>query len=61
MNYPFPMTPKFRLYCLLFHLLFAFRIGTTKSVGIHMLPVCHLRPTTALHADEQSDTHGLYC
>ena len=30
---------------------------TTKSVGIHLLPVCWLRPTTALYADEQSDTH----
>ena len=28
-----------------------------KNVGIHLLLVCHLRPTTALSADEQSDTH----
>ena len=34
---------------------------TTKNVGIHLLPVCHLRPTTALSADEQSDTHAKYC
>ena len=30
---------------------------TTKNVGIHLLPVCYLRPTTALCTDEQSDTH----
>ena len=30
---------------------------TTKNVGIHLLPVCYLRLTTALQVDEQSDTH----
>jgi len=30
---------------------------TTKNVGIHLPPVCYLRPTTALCTDEQSDTH----
>jgi len=30
---------------------------TAKNVGIHLLPVCFLRPTTALSTDEQSDTH----
>lgn len=30
---------------------------TIKNVGIHLLPICFLRPTTALSADEQSDTH----
>ena len=30
---------------------------TTKNVGIHLLPIRCLRPTTALSADEQSDTH----
>ena len=33
---------------------------TTKNVGIHLLPVCYLRLTTALCADEQSDTHVKY-
>ena len=26
-------------------------------MGIHLLLICYLRPTTALSADEQSDTH----
>ena len=34
---------------------------TTKNVGIHLLLICFLRPTTALSADEQSDTHVTYC
>ena len=45
------MTPQFRLLILLFV------NYTTKNVGIRLLPVCYLRPTTALSADEQSDTH----
>ena len=28
-----------------------------KNVGIHILPIRFLRPTTALSADEQRDTH----
>jgi hypothetical protein len=30
-------------------------------VGIHLLPVCYLRLTTALCTDGQSDTHEVYC
>ncbi len=45
------MKPKFR------HCLTVSSYHTKKNVGIHLLPVCHLRPTTALSADEQSDTH----
>ena len=48
------MTPKFRIIIFqVYH--------TTKNVGIHFLLVCHLRLTTALSADEQSDTHASYC
>ncbi len=32
---------------------------TTESVGIHILLICYLRLTTALLADEQSDTHAI--
>lgn len=32
----------------------------TKNVGIHLLLIRHLRPTTALCTDEQSDTHATY-
>ncbi len=28
-----------------------------KNVGVNLLLVCCLRPTTALQVDEQSDTH----
>jgi len=38
-------------------ILFSFSFYITKNVGIHLLPVCYLRPTTALCTDEQSDTH----
>ena len=48
------MTPKLGLFI-------SFVTYKTKNVGIHLLPVCWLRPTTALHADEQSDTHAKYC
>lgn len=47
-----PMTPQFRLF------LRSNNNHIKKNVGIHLLPVCWLRPTTALHADEQSDTHA---
>ena len=30
-------------------------------MGIHLLLIRFLRPTTALSADEQSDTHVMYC
>ena len=49
------MTPKFRLLSIfLDHI-------AKKNVGIHRLFIRYLRPTTALCADEQSDTHVIYC
>ena len=45
------MTPKFWLFVL--YLIYY----KTKNVGIHLLLICFLRPTTALQVDEQSDTH----
>ena len=40
--------------------LFIFTVTTPqKNVGIHLLLVCYLRPTTALQVDEQGDTHDV--
>ncbi|MBR4925991.1 MAG: hypothetical protein IKZ61_09600 [Prevotella sp.] len=49
------MTPK------LSRLIFIDPNHTTKNVGIHLLPICYLRLTTALQVDEQSDTHAKNC
>lgn len=45
------MTPELR------QLFIVLVLYITKNVGIHLPPIRFLRPTTALSADEQSDTH----
>ena len=37
------------------------KLHNKRNVGIHPLLIRFLRPTTALSADEQSDTHVTYC